>query len=97
MMQSCASAAELRGGGSILDRGAKAMSVVGTPLPRFFIHGSPSQQPQKLLRGRAQHDPLRDLAGGRQAPQRNQQLAGESQDHRFAGRRPAVGGAPGTI
>src|SRR5882724_3660560 len=34
MMQSYASAARLRGGGSILLRGAKAMSVIGAPPPR---------------------------------------------------------------
>jgi hypothetical protein len=39
MMQSYASAAELRGGGSILFRGAKAMSGIGTPPPRFVICG----------------------------------------------------------
>src|SRR5260370_34109540 len=37
MMQSYASGARLRGGGSILLRGAKAMSVIGAPPPRFVI------------------------------------------------------------
>ena len=37
MMQSYASAARLRGGGSILLRGAKAMSVIGAPPPRSVI------------------------------------------------------------
>src|ERR1700730_3586794 len=40
MMQSCASAAKLRGGGSILVRGAKAMSAVGSPPPRL-VNGGP--------------------------------------------------------
>jgi hypothetical protein len=42
MMQSCASAAKLRGGGPILFLGAKAMAQTGTPPPRTVI-GDPSQ------------------------------------------------------
>jgi hypothetical protein len=40
MMQSCASAAKLRGGGPILNRGSKAMSNIGLPSPRLVICGS---------------------------------------------------------
>ncbi len=39
-MQSCASAAKLRGGGPILNRGSKAMFRVGSPPPRIVICGS---------------------------------------------------------
>jgi hypothetical protein len=39
MMQSCASAAKLRGGGPILNRGSKAMSNIGLPSPRLVICG----------------------------------------------------------
>src|SRR5216683_3638972 len=42
MMQSCASAAKLRGGGPILVVGVCAMSVCGSPPPRIII-GSPSE------------------------------------------------------
>jgi hypothetical protein len=42
MMQSCASAAKLRGGGPILFLGMKAMAQTGTPPPRTVI-GDPSQ------------------------------------------------------
>jgi hypothetical protein len=37
MMQSYASAAKLRGGGPILNRGAQAMSNIGLPAPRILI------------------------------------------------------------
>ena len=42
MMQPCASAAKLRGGGPILPLGMTAMSYLGTPPPRTVI-GDPSQ------------------------------------------------------
>lgn len=42
MMQSCASAAKLRGGGPILPLGMTAMGQLGTPPPRTVI-GGPSQ------------------------------------------------------
>jgi hypothetical protein len=41
MMQSCASAAKLRGGGPILNRGSKTMCKVGLPPPRSVICSSP--------------------------------------------------------
>ena len=46
MMQSCASAAKLQGGGPILNRGSKAMCKVGLPPPRTVICASPSQESQ---------------------------------------------------
>ena len=42
MMQPCASAAKLRGGGPILRVGTEAMSIAGTPPPRTVI-GDPSR------------------------------------------------------
>ena len=42
-MQSCASTAKLRGGGSILTRGSRAMFSVGAPPPRIVIGGPPSR------------------------------------------------------
>ena len=41
MMHACASAARLRGGGPILDVGAKAMTRHGTPPPRTVIASPP--------------------------------------------------------
>ena len=46
MMQSCASAAKLRGGGPILNRGSKAMSNIGLPPPRLVICGLVSTRGQ---------------------------------------------------
>jgi hypothetical protein len=42
MMQSCASAAKLRDGGPILNRGSKTMCKVGLPPPRVVICSSAS-------------------------------------------------------
>src|SRR5262245_8679941 len=44
MMQSCASAAKLRGGRPILNHGSKTMCEVGLPPPRFIIRSSPSRR-----------------------------------------------------
>jgi hypothetical protein len=41
MMQPCASAAKLRGGGPILHRGSAAMLALGSPPPRTVIGGPP--------------------------------------------------------
>ena len=98
MMQSCASAAELRGGGSILDHGTRAMSVTGAPPPRFVICGSSLWRAQKPLGDRPQDDALRHFAGGDQSPQRDQELARQGRpreggDHRLAGGAAGIGGA----
>src|SRR6266567_4711796 len=77
----------------MLDRGTKAMSVIGAAPPRFVIFGSLSCRPKKPSRRRAQDDALGHLAGSCQAPQCNQQLAGEGEDHRLARCRATVGGA----
>ena len=46
MMQSCASAAKLRSGGSILHCGLKAMLSLGAPPPRIVI-GRPLSRPER--------------------------------------------------
>ncbi len=43
MMQSCASAAKLRSGGSILHSGLRTMLSLGAPPPRIVIGGPPSR------------------------------------------------------
>src|SRR3954467_14021272 len=59
MMQPCASAARLRGGGPTLNRGSRAMFGVGLPPPRIVIGGpsrtrGPAPKPSRgPLRGRA--------------------------------------------
>ena len=101
MMQSYASAAKLRGGGPILNRGAQAMSNIGLPPPRIVIcsalgtlvdcrnlllAGTPS-------RGRAKGQTCRHLASGRQSPERDQELAGERYDHGLARRAASICGS----
>ena len=46
MMQPCASAAKLRGGGPILHDGMEAMGSFGSPPPRIVI-GSSSREPDE--------------------------------------------------
>ena len=95
MMQSCASAAKLRGGGPILNRGSKTMCKVGLPPPRIVICSSISigkrtAESQSCLstgkssRRRAQEQTCRRLAGGHQPPKRNEELAGQRHDHGLA-------------
>jgi hypothetical protein len=43
MMQPCASAAKLRGGGPILHRGSAAMLALGSPPPRTVIGDLPRE------------------------------------------------------
>jgi hypothetical protein len=71
------------------------MSVGGAPPPRFVICSSvlirmDRRNPSSCRR--PQHDPLRHLASGRQAPQRDQQLAREGEDHGLAGSHAAIVG-----
>ena len=85
MMQPCASAAKLRGGGPILFLGTKAMAQAGTPPPRTVI-GDPSQadglgpklsgvfSDLRSLR-RAQNNAIRHHALSHEPPQGNQKLA----------------------
>src|SRR3954471_7084785 len=44
MMQPCASAAGLRGGGPILQRGLEAIGTLGSPPPRIVISGPPDDR-----------------------------------------------------
>ena len=100
MMQSCASAAKLRGGGSILDRGTRAMSAVGAPPPRL-VNGGPHAMAERRnpvlcwSPGQPsgccpQYNALRNLAGGHQAPQRDEQFARQRDDHGLAGTGPPI-------
>src|SRR6516165_9917406 len=104
MMQPCALAAKLRGGGSILVRGAKAMSAARHTTTSVHhlrcvtdetVAETLTYRPARrsLCDDRAEHDALWDLAGCHQPPQGDQQLAGEGKDHRLAGGGAAVGGA----
>src|SRR4051794_32995015 len=86
MMQPCASAAGLQGGGPTLNHGAGAMFGDGLPPPRIVIGGPPwTRGPAPKLfvlfllpgggsPGRTEDDALRHHAGGHQPPQRDQQL-----------------------
>jgi hypothetical protein len=89
-MQSCASAAKLRGGGPILNRGAKAIvqrRVAATSVrhlqPSFNATPGCSNSMARLRR-RAKLQTRRRLARGREPPQHDEQLASERNDHRLA-------------
>ena len=96
MMQPCASAAKLRGGGPILHRGSRAMLPLGSPPPRIVIGGPPwtvrraaeaslvPGPPGHRSRRRAQDDAFRRLAGRHQPPQRDEQLARQRHDQGLA-------------
>src|SRR6516162_4403034 len=95
MMQSYASAAKLRGGGPILNRGAQAMSNIGLPPPRSSSAVSdgyagglqkplPSLRAGRSSRSCAKGKAFRYLASGRQSPQHDQELAGERHNHGLA-------------
>src|SRR5262245_13360795 len=95
MMQSCASAAKLRGGRPILCGGIKAMPGYGTPPPRTVI-GDLSQRADRAetvmsvpsrdlpsLCG-TEDDALGHHAIAREVPQGDQKLARQGHDHGFA-------------
>ena len=95
MMQSCASAAKLRGGGPILNRGSMTMCEVGFPPPRIVICSSASIRSRaaecsvgilcKSLSGRrTKAQSSWRLAGGDEAPERNEQLARQRHNHGLA-------------
>jgi hypothetical protein len=67
MMQSCASAAKLRGGGPILNRGSKTMCKVGLPPPRSVICSSASIRERTA---EAQCSQASHVAGRRSRPAR---------------------------
>src|ERR1700716_3393472 len=94
--------AKLRGGGSILGRGAKAMYSNGSPPPRMSSADCRAAEPSMMLggaeaarssTGRAQLEAFRHLAGGHQPPQGDEQLARQRHDHGFARGAAAIGGA----
>src|SRR6185369_13278740 len=94
MMQSCASAAKLRGGGPILHNGMKAMVFAG---PRHLEPSSaPHRGADRAVRLLADgHSIARVDHAGRMAtpyhalphqpPQRDQEFAGQSDNHGLAG------------
>src|SRR3954465_6210440 len=96
MMQPCASAAGLRGGGPPLNPGAGALVGDGLPPPRIVIGSPPRTRgpaPKLFARlllpgggspGRAKDDALGRLAGGHQPPQRDEQLPRQRHDHGLA-------------
>jgi hypothetical protein len=95
MMQSCASATKLRGGGPILNRGSKTMSNIGLPSPQLVIcglvsTGEQTAESQSSLptgnssRRRPKEQTCRRLAGGRQPPKCNEELASKRHDHCLA-------------
>ena len=94
MMQSCASAAKLRGGGPILCGGIKAMPGYGTPPPRTVI-GDLSQRADRAETVRCtfsdlpslcrtQSDALRHHAIADKVPERDQKLARQGHNHFLA-------------
>src|SRR3546814_9466420 len=90
MMRSCASAARLRGGGSILRFGTAAMGDNGSPPPRIG-RGRAARHPDldratPGSRRGPQHEAGGDLAGGDHSPEGHQQLAGERHDQLLAQR-----------
>src|SRR6478735_11472896 len=102
MMHACASGAKLRGGGSILGRGAKAMYSIGSLPPRMSladrsgcqtVNGVGVAEAARSSASRAQLDALRHLAGGHQPPQGDEQLTRQRHDHGFARGLAAIGGA----
>src|SRR5215213_10666627 len=95
MMQPCASAAKLRGGGPIPHRGSAAMLALGSPPPRTVIgrpprgrDGAPNLLTLESVRSspsrRAQGEALRHLARGRQLPQPDEQLPRQCHDQGLA-------------
>src|SRR3954466_7202514 len=104
MMQSYASAAKLRSGGSILHCGLRAMLPLGAPPPRIVIWAPyrggtrPECYQGNLLRVgslacRTQDNAVRSLAGGHHAPQRNEQLSRQRHDQGLARAAPGIGRA----
>src|SRR5438034_2725695 len=93
--------AELRGGGSILGRGAKAMYSIGSPPPRMSsadywlqtVNGVGFAEAAWLGASRTQLDAFRHHAGRHQPPQGDEQLARQRHDHGFARGAAAIGGA----
>jgi len=95
MMQLCASAAKLRGGGPILIFGVKAMGMcrVTTTSDRHrqFVASEADERRNSLSLlnrywstescRRAQRNALRDVAGRDEPPKRDEQLAGQRYDH----------------
>ena len=99
MMQSCASAAKLQGGGPILHSGLEAMGYhrVTTTSDR---HRQPLAwaakaviRPLSCIRSwhRAQDDALRHLAGRNKTPEGDEKLTRQRHDHRLARAAASIG------
>ena len=95
MMQSCASTAKFRAAGPFSRTAFEAMPASGhRHLGSFSTSGRSrprapnswnSLDARGRLQRRVQDDAFRHFAGGHEAPQRDQQLAGQSHDQRLAG------------
>src|SRR4051812_4123997 len=98
MMQSCASAAKLRGGGPILENGVDTMACFGWPPPRIVIGDRrcpvrqvPRACPVRVRPSRRSQDNASwHLARGRHSPQRDQQLSREGHDQGLARAAPSI-------
>ena len=90
MMQSCASAAKLQGGGPILNHGSKTMCNVGLPPPRFIVRSSPRRRRRRCGSSAAspshwsEGQACRHLAGGDEPPERNEKLPCQGHYHGLA-------------
>jgi hypothetical protein len=96
MMQSCASLAQLRGGGPILITAGWPCSGSGCHhLGSLSAVGGRSSITSLVFasRGRAKDDPLRQVPGRCQTPQSNEQLPRQSDNQGLARGSPAIGGS----
>jgi hypothetical protein len=94
MMQSCASAAKLRGDGPILNRGSRTMCKVGLPPPRFVIRSSAMMATMScrssvvMLAGNCSCRPHRQahwrLASSDELPEGYKKLPGQGHNHGLA-------------
>src|SRR3712207_9500409 len=102
MMQPCASAAKLRGGGPSLTRGVEAIVLVGQPPPRTVIGACYAAAGPELVlcllssscRPRTQGDAGRRFSGCGEPPQGQQQPPRHRDDQRLARAGPGVRGPP---
>src|SRR5918997_7008959 len=98
MMQPCASAAKLRGGGPSLTRGVEAIVLVGQPPPRTVIGACYAAAGPELVlcllssscRPRTQGDAGRRLSGCGEPPQGPEELPRHPRDQGLSRARPGV-------
>src|SRR5918998_5460599 len=102
MMQPCASAAKLRGGGPSLTRGVEAIVLFGRPPPRTVIGACYAAAGPELVlcllssscRPRTQGDAGRRLSGRGEPPQSQQPLPRHRDDQCLSRAGPGVRGPP---